>query len=62
MIDLHYGNAADEVVHALTAGPTPGVQDWEVEESSYDDHGASALVIVNGQTYHLRVTPVPAGE
>ena len=51
-----------QVVEALTHGPTPAVMDWEIEESSYDDYGASAILRINGRSFHVRVTEIPEGE
>jgi len=63
MNQLTFGNASDELVLALTHGPIPGgIQAWEVEESSYDDHGASAILKVNGRSFLIRVTQIADGE
>jgi len=59
---LTFGNAADEVVHALTHGPTPDLQEWEIEESCYDCHGATAIIRINGRSFEVRVTEIPEGE
>jgi hypothetical protein len=53
---------ADQVVQALTHGPTPAVQDWEIEESGYDPFGASAIIKVNGHSFLVRVTMFADGE
>ena len=53
---------ADDVIEALTHGPTPAVREWEIKESWYTDHDAAVLLIVNGQTFELRVTPIADGS
>ena len=66
MSQVHYGNDADEVLAALTLGPTPGVTEWEIRESSYEDHKwypkATAVLTINGHDYHVVVTRYPDGE
>lgn len=41
-MELAFENAADEVLLALTHGPTPGVQDWEILESGLNEDETSA--------------------
>lgn len=62
MNQLTFGNASDEVVLALTHGPTPGIQKWEIKESGYDDHGAHAILKINGHSFLVRVTQFADGE
>ena len=60
---LTCSNAADELMLALTHGPLPGgIKDWEIEESSYDADGASAILKVNGRSFLIRVTQIADGE
>lgn len=63
---LSFGNAADEVLLALTHGPTSGVKSWEVQESTYGGDKtyptATAILIVNGHYYEVHVTALPDGE
>jgi hypothetical protein len=63
---LTFGNAADEVLLALTHGPTPGVQRWEIVESTYVDHkiypNAIAILRINGHDFRVEVTALPDGE
>jgi hypothetical protein len=60
---LSFENEADEVLLALTHGPTPGVRDWTIRESGVNPHGvALAILVVNGHDYLVEVTPLPDGE
>ena len=65
-MELSFGNPADEVLLALTHGPTPGVRDWEVVESTYGGSKtyptASAILTINGHNYEVEVTALPDGE
>jgi hypothetical protein len=63
MNQLAFENAADEVLLALTHGPTPGVTGWEIRESSVNPHGvAIAILTINGHDYEVEVTALPDGE
>lgn len=62
-MNLTYENAADELLLALTHGPTPGVQEWEIRESTVNVHGdAIAIITVNGHDFAVEVTALPDGE
>ena len=60
MLELSYGNPADELVAAMTHGPIPGgIQEWEIVDSGYDgDETAWARVEVDGKTFVLTVEEV----
>ena len=63
MTNLTFLNEADEVLLALTHGPTPGVQNWEIRESGVNVHGvAHAILIINGHDYAVEITALPDGE
>jgi len=62
MSNLTYHNAADEVLAALTLGPTPVIQDWEVTESCVHDDRALAILRINGHDFEVQITPLPDGE
>lgn len=55
-------NAADEVLLALTHGPTPGVLGWEIRESTVHGDKALAILTINGHDFLVEVTPLPDGE
>ena len=62
LVNDTFTSEADQLLESLTHGPTPAVQGWEIEESCYDEHGASAILIVDGQSFHVRVTKIANGE
>ena len=63
MSNMTHINMADEVLAALTHGPTPGVQDWEIQESCVDVHGvAHAILLIDGHHYGVEITAIPDGE
>lgn len=55
-------NKADEVLLALTHGPTPDVQEWEIRESSVYEDKAFAILLINGHDYLVEISPIPDGE
>jgi hypothetical protein len=63
MDNLSHRNEAGNVLTALTGGPTPGVQGWEIRESGVNVHGvAHAILVVNGHDFAVEVTPYEDGE
>jgi len=62
MTNLTYHNEADEVLAALTLGPTPDIQEWEIVESSVHDDRALAILRINGQDFEVQITPIPEGS
>ena len=62
MAHLSSLNKADEVLLALTHGPTPDVQEWEIRESSVHEDTAIAILTINGHDYLVEITPLPDGE
>jgi hypothetical protein len=66
MSNLTFHNAADEVLVALTHGPTAGLQDWEIRESSAGgcktSPNATAILTINGHDYRVEITALPDGE
>lgn len=62
MPELTFMNAADEVLLALTHGPTPGVTGWEIRESTVHGDNALAVLTINGQDFLVEVTALPEGE
>ncbi len=62
MPELTYHNEADEVLTALTHGPTPAIQDWEIVESCTHDDRALAILRINGHDFELQITPLADGE
>lgn len=61
-MQVDYTNKADEVLAALTHGPTPNVQDWEIVESTIDGANAIAIIRIGGHDYEVKITPFPDGE
>lgn len=61
-MDLTYENRADELLLALTLGPTPNLSDYEVRESTVHGDKALAILTVDGQDFLVEVTPLPDGE
>lgn len=60
---MNFTNEADEVLAALTHGPTPNVRDWEIVESTINPHGhALAILKINGHDFLVDVSPLPDGE
>ena len=54
---ITFENASDEVTYALTHGPTPDVQDWDIIESGVDDElTAWSVIEINGRRYEIKVT------
>ena len=51
-------NDADEVVLALTDGPTPSIQSWEVVYSWTEGDKAMAIIEVEGREFVLTVEPL----
>lgn len=62
MTNTTYHNEADEVLAALTHGPTPGVTDWEITESTVHGDKALAILRINGHDYLVEVSALPDGE
>jgi hypothetical protein len=62
MPEMTFENAADEVLLALTHGPTPGVQGWEIRESTVHGDKALAVLTINGQDFLVEISQLPEGE
>lgn len=62
MDDLATNTTADDVLEALTHGPTPTVQDWNIRESTIHGDKALAILTINDHDYLVEVTPLPDGE
>jgi len=62
MNDVAYTNAADQLIEALTHGPTPAVQEFEVLESGLDETetGAWARIQVGDQVFLIEAAPESA--
>ena len=59
MTDIACTNDADRLIEALTHGPTPAVQEFEVLESGLDETeiGAWARIQVGDQVFLIEVSP-----
>lgn len=59
MTDTAYTNDADQLIEALTNGPTPALQEFEVLESGLDETeiGAWARIQVGDQVFLIEVAP-----
>ncbi len=62
MDEIACTNAADQLIEALTHGPTPAVQEFEVLESGLDEteQGAWARIQVGDQVFLIEAAPESA--
>ena len=62
MNEIAFTNDADRLIEALTNGPTPAVQEFEVLESGLDaaESGAWARIQVGDQVFLIEAAPESA--